>query len=182
MLLGSPRKRGNSAILAEEVIRGMEKGGAEVTTFFLQDMNIHPCNACMYCEEEHDRHCSIEDDMDLIYPKLLDADVIVFASPVYWFHLSAQTKLVIDRFYALGKDEKYLLQGKRFGLVLSYGDTDPFTSGAVNAIRSLQDALSYIDAHFVGCVYGSADKAGEIGENKSLLEEAYRLGEALVGN
>ncbi len=80
---------------------------------------------------------------------------ILVASPVYWFTISAQTKLCIDRWYALQGSQGNELAHKKFGLILTYGDTDPYTSGAINAIRTFQDMIRYIDADSVGIVYGS---------------------------
>jgi multimeric flavodoxin WrbA len=102
------------------------------------------------------------------------------ATPVYWFTVSAQTKLFMDRWYAMGGDEGYPFKGKRFGIVLTYGGQDAFSSGAVNALRTFQDALGYTGAEIVGMVYGSADKAGDIKKNKALLKEAYQLGKDLA--
>ena len=120
--------------------------------------------------------------MQKLYPKLRNADAIVVASPIYWFTISAQTKLFMDRWYALGSDEGYELAGKRFGIVLTYADADPFVSGAVNALRTFQDAFHFLKAEFVGMVYGSAWKAGEIRRNKQLLKEAYELGKKLAAD
>jgi multimeric flavodoxin WrbA len=117
--------------------------------------------------------------MQDIYPRLLDADAIVIASPIYWFTISAQTKLFMDRCYALVDADGYALRGKKIGIVLTYGDSDPFNSGAVNAIRTFQDAYSYVGAEIVDMVYGSADAAGEIGANVELMAKAHSLGKRL---
>jgi multimeric flavodoxin WrbA len=180
--VGSPRKNGNSSILAKQVAAGAKAGGAMVETFYLQDMNIRPCNACDACRKKSRIDCVFKDDMQKLYPKLRRADAIVIASPIYWFTVSAQTKLFMDRWYALGSDEGYELAGKRFGIVLTYADADPFTSGAVNALRTFQDALHFIGAEIVGMVYGSAWKAGEIRRNKGVMEEAYELGKKLASD
>jgi hypothetical protein len=71
------------------------------------------------------------------------------------------------------------MAGKQVGIVLTYGDSDPFNSGAVNALRTFQDGFAYIGAEIAGAVYGSASKAGEIRENQALMDQAYRLGERL---
>jgi len=105
----------------------------------------------------------------------------VIASPIYRFTMSAQTKLFMDRWYALGGDDGYNLAGKKFGIVLACADADPFTSGAVNALRTFQDATNCIGAELVGTVYGSAWKAGEIRKNKVLMDAAYALGRKLAG-
>jgi multimeric flavodoxin WrbA len=125
--------------------------------------------------------CILKDDMRKLYPKLRKADAILIASPIYWFTVSAQTKLFMDRWYALGSEEEgYALAGKRFGIVLTYADADPFISGAVNALRTFQDAFRFLGAKWVGMVYGSAWKAGEIRRNKGVMAEAYELGRKLV--
>ncbi|HYA03958.1 MAG TPA: flavodoxin family protein [Syntrophobacteria bacterium] len=180
IVVGSPRKKGNSSTLAKQVAAGARAGGAEVETFFLHDMNIKPCTACDSCRKKADMDCIIQDDMQILYPRLKGADAVVIASPIYWFTVSAQTKLFMDRWYALGGDEGYALAGKKFGIVLAYAAEDPFVSGAVNALRTFQDALSFIGAEIVGMVYGSAWKAGEVRKNKALMEEAYGLGKKLA--
>jgi multimeric flavodoxin WrbA len=178
--VGSPRKRGNSSTLAAQVAAGAKAGGAQVETFYLHGMNIKPCTACGGCRKKTHVDCVIKDDMQILYPKLRSADVIVIASPIYWFTFSAQTKLFMDRWYGLGSDEGYALAGKTFALLLSYADADPFLSGAVNALRTFQDALRFIEADLVGMVYGSASKAGEIRKNKTVMNEAYELGRKIA--
>jgi multimeric flavodoxin WrbA len=105
----------------------------------------------------------------------------VIASPVYWFTVSAQTKLFMDRLYALagGSPWRHALEGKKIGIVLTYGDTDPFNSGAVNALRTFQDAFNYIGAEIVGMVYGSADNAGDILNHQNVVADAKLLGEKI---
>ncbi len=173
---GSPRKSGNSATLAEQVEKGAREAGAQVESFYLHGMDISPCDACDVCHGEAFPGCVIEDDMQILYPKLLSADAIVIASPVYWFTVSAQTKLFMDRCYALVDAEGYSLREKRIGIVMSYGDADPFNSGAVNAFRTFQDAFGYVGAEIIGMVYGSADEAGEIRGNAAVMAKACELG------
>ncbi len=180
ILNGSPRKKGNSASLAAEVAKGAKAGGAEVESFFLHGMEIQPCTACDSCRKKSAKGCIIEDDMQALYPRLRAADGIVVASPIYWFTFSAQTKLCMDRWYALGGGDGYGLAGKKFGLVLAYGDADPFLSGAVNAMRTFQDACRYLEADIVGMVYGSASKAGEIRRNQPLMGDARELGRKIA--
>ena len=178
--LGSPRKKGNSALLAEQVMDGARATGAKVESFYLHGMEIKPCTGCDACRSKKQTDCILKDDMTPLYSKLRQADAIVMATPVYWFSVSAQTKLFMDRWYAMGGEAGYPFKGKRFGIVLTYGDEDPFCSGAVNALRMFQDALGYVGAEIVGMIYGSADKAGEIKKNKNLLKKAYQLGKDLA--
>ena len=179
-LIGSPRKNGNSVTLAKRVADGVRSMGSGVEDYYLHYMHINPCDACDICQDEIETDCIIDDDMKDLYPKLREADALVIASPIYWFTVSAQTKLFMDRCYALGSPQGYGLKGKRIGIVLTYGDSDPFNSGAVNALRSLQDAYNYVGAKIVGMVYGSALEPGEISNNHAVMEEAYQLGRRIV--
>jgi multimeric flavodoxin WrbA len=179
ILLGSPRKNGNSAALAEAIAEGA--AGAEVDMFYLHGMKIAPCNACEGCHKPDARGCVIRDDMQQLYPKLQEADAIVFAGPIYWFTVSAQMKLAMDRCYALIDPQGgHSFAGKRIGLAFSYGGEDPFDSGCTNAIRTFQDAFGYIKAEIAGIVYGSAAGAGEIRSNSKVMQEARDLGRKLA--
>jgi multimeric flavodoxin WrbA len=178
VIKSSPRVRGNSSLLAEKAAEGAKDAGALVETFSLQDLDIRPCDACDICQETG--VCVLKDDMQELYPKLRSAHAILLASPVYWFTLSAQAKLFIDRWYALESSQGSALRGKKFGLILTYGDTDPYTSGAINAIRTFQDLVRYIKADVAGIVYGSANKEAEILSQTKIFEQAYKLGEKLA--
>jgi multimeric flavodoxin WrbA len=118
--------------------------------------------------------------MQSVYKKLMEADAWVIASPVYWFTMSAQTKLWMDRCFALLPFAKEAFVDKRIAIAMSYGDIDPVKSGCVNALRTFQDALGYVQACIVGMVYGSAMDAGEIKNNDALMKEAEELGKQLV--
>jgi multimeric flavodoxin WrbA len=177
---GSPRVNGNSSTLADQAAAGARASGAEVEIFALHLMDIRPCDACDICQETG--VCVLKDDMQKLYPKLEQADAIIIASPVYWFTISAQTKLLIDRWYALESPKGNALKGKQFGLVLTYGDADPYSSGAINAIRTFQDMLRYIGGDMAGMVYGTAMDVGDAQKQPELMQRAYELGEKIGAN
>jgi multimeric flavodoxin WrbA len=186
-LLGSPRKKGNSASLSEKIIEGAESVGWKSEKIFLHDLNISPCRACYACQKSADKGCAVDDDMQLLYPKLIEAEAWIIASPVYWFTMSAQTKLFMDRCFALlvydeksGAYDKVNFRGKRIAIAMSYNDPDPFKSGCVNALHTFQDAFRYAQAHIVGMVYGQATEAGEIKAKTDLMKEALELGKKLA--
>jgi len=179
---GSPRKNGNSMALAEQIVKGAESVGAAAERVYLHDQNISACQACYACQRPDSSGCAIDDEMQPIYKKLIDADGWIIASPVYWFTMSAQTKLFMDRaLFALFGYKKDALAGKRIAIAMSYGDTDAFNSGCVNALRTFQDAFKYAGANLVGMVYGSAEKPGEIKSNQPLMDQAEALGKKLAG-
>lgn len=179
ILKGSPRERGNSAVLADQVAEGAKTGGAQVESIYLHSMDIRPCDACDMCHEGHEG-CIIEDDMQQLYPKLVEADAIVIASPIYWFTISAQVKLCIDRWYGLETPKGSALAGKKIGIILTYGDSDPYTSGAINAIYTFQHMFRYIRSEIVGMVYGTASNVGDAAMQPALMKQAYDLGEKLA--
>jgi multimeric flavodoxin WrbA len=180
VILGSPRRKGNSATLAAQISQGARSAGAKVETVYLQALKISPCRGCDTCKKDDTKGCAVKDDMQEIYPKLIDADAWVIASPVYWFTMSAQTKIFMDRCYALTAYAQNPFAGKRIAIAMSYGDADPVRSGCVNALRTFQDAYRYTKSRIVGMVYGSATKAGEIETDKALMQEAQELGKRLV--
>jgi multimeric flavodoxin WrbA len=181
VLLGSPRKKGNSTTLANQIVAGAESAGATAETIFLHGKDISPCQACYACQQPDSKGCAIDDEMQPIYGKLIEADGWVIASPVYWFSMSAQTKLFLDRCFALPAYKKDAFTGKRIAIAMSYGDEDAFNSGCVNALRTFQDSARYVGANLVGMVYGSAEKPGEIKANDALMRQAVALGKKLVG-
>lgn len=178
VLKSSPRLTGNSSTLAEKAAAGAREAGAQVEVFDLHEMDIRPCDACDSCRETAGV-CVIGDDMQELYPRLRQADGILLASPIYWFTFSAQLKLCIDRWYAMGSGDVHELAGKRFGILLTYGDSDPYNSGAVNAIHTFQSMFDYIGAEIVDIVYGSADGVGDVQKQPELMSKAYQLGQKL---
>lgn len=180
ILKGSPREKGNSATLAAKLFAGAEQAGASVEDVSLHGMDIRPCDHCDFCQEG-DFGCVIKDDMQKLYPKLRQADAIVIACPIYWFTMSAQMKLCIDRWYALETAQGNALRGKQLGIVLAYGDTDLYTSGGINAIHTFESIARYLKMDIVGIVHGTAMDIGDADQQPELLEHAYKLGQKLAG-
>jgi multimeric flavodoxin WrbA len=176
---GSPRLEGNSAILADEVAAGAKSVGAHVESYDLHEMDIQPCDACNGCRASAE--CVLDDDMQLLYAKIREADAMVIASPVYWFNVTAQTKAFIDRFYAFAGEKPLFHSLKKitFGVVMTGEGRDPFPSGAVNAFRSFQDTFRYIGADLMDMIYGSAYDEGEIKTNTRVMKAAFKMGKKI---
>lgn len=100
ILAGSPRK-GNTATLAAAFQKGAQEAGHEVQYFDVAEMVVSPCIACNYCRE-NDGKCLLDDEMQQIYPQIIAADMVVFATPLYFLSYSAQLKAAIDRLHAIG--------------------------------------------------------------------------------
>jgi len=178
ILKGSPREHGNSATLADRAAAGAQEAGAEVESIYLHGLDIRACDACDLCTESGE--CVIEDDMTPLYPKLAAADAIVLATPVYWFTFSAQLKLCIDRWYGFQGHQWQEVSHKRFGILLTYGDTDLYTSGGINAIHTFETMCRFLKSELVAVVHGSVNDMGEVEKHPELLEQAYQLGRTLA--
>jgi multimeric flavodoxin WrbA len=177
ILKGSPREKGNSAILAGRAAAGASDAGAQVESIYLHGLDIRPCDACELCT---DGECVIEDDMQPLYPKLAVADAILLASPIYWFTITAQLKLCIDRWYGFQGHKWKEVSHKQFGFILTYGDTDLYSSGAINALHMYETMCRFLKSEIVGIVHGSLDAVGEAEQHPELMKQAYDLGKLLA--
>lgn len=126
VLFGSPRRDGNTKRLLNHLIEGLEKKGHSVRILYLNDLNIRPCQGCLMCLDEG--NCKIKDDMKDVRKYVYDSDIIVFASPVYWFSVSAQLKLVIDRMMAfMDRNYNSRIKGKKAITLMTSGGDDKDT-------------------------------------------------------
>jgi len=178
ILKGSPREKGNSAVLADRAAAGAKEAGAQVESVYLHGLDIRPCDGCDLCSE--DGGCIIEDDMQSLYPKLAAADAFILASPIYWFTFSAQLKLCIDRWYGFQSHHWKEVSHKEFGIILTYGDTDLYTSGAINAIHTFETMCRFLESKITGIVHGSVSNVGDVAKQPELLQQAFDLGKLLA--
>ena len=177
---GSPRKNGNTSTLINECLRAINESGKEAEVFFLNRMKINPCQFCDWCIKNNALSCVQKDDMVELYPKLLESDTIIIASPIFWFNISAQMKSFIDRLYAFHGKEGFALTNKKVASILVYADKSVESSGVNNAIKTLQDIFTYMKGDVLGIVHGTAAKIGDAEKNKQLMSEAYQLGKKIA--
>lgn len=167
ILVGSPRRAGNSATLSKAVQRGAEAAGARVAVRFLDDFVSSFLRDCRSCRRA-DGECSIPDRFrTLFFDDFLPSDGIVFCSPIYWYGLSAQTKAFLDRsfcYYAASyPDSARILErmsGKRIGLVLTSEESYP--GAALGIVHQVQEFSRYTDSAFIGVVRGVGNSRGEV--------------------
>lgn len=165
----SPRKGGNSDLLCDEFMKGAQESGNDVEKIFLRDKKIAPCNACYYCTQSGE--CAIKDDMAEILDKMQAADVIVMASPVYFYSIDAQMKAVIDRSVARWTD----IPNKEFYYIMTAAENSAHVMDCtLECFRGFAVCLD--NAVEKGVIYGKGvyDK-GEI-KNMPAMKEAYEMG------
>lgn len=167
ILNGSPTPNGNTIALANAFKEGAESKGHDVTLVNVAHKNIKGCMACNFCHNAGNGTCVQKDDMQEIYPLIQDADMIVFASPIYYFIMSAQLESVIHRFYAINAPEK----AKYSALLLSSYSPNVYTG----AIAQYKDMIAYMGMTDRGII--TADHTTNKTPEK--LAEARALGESL---
>ena len=180
-IMGSPRLKGNTDLLLDAALRGAQEKQAETEKIVVDKLKIAPCREYYGCLR--DGSCVIRDDMDDIYPKLLGADAIIVASPIFFYAVSAQLKALIDRCQALWA-RKYVLKNLdtplRKGALIAVGATrgERLFEGPVLTVKYFFKAINaeYADELLIHGV----DKRGEIKEHPTALADALALGERLA--
>lgn len=180
--MGSPRIKGNTDLLLDEALRGAQSQGAEVEKLVVDKLNIAPCREYYRCLK--DGNCAIRDDMDDIYPKLLDADRVIVASPIFFYGLTSQVKALIDRSQAIWA-RKYVLKQNlpdsgRKGAFIAVGATrgEKLFDGSILTVKYFFKTIGvkYVDELLIPGV----DKKGEIKEHPTALSDAFELGRRLA--
>lgn len=184
-LLGSPRREGNTAIVLDQILEGAREAGAETMTLFLQDMSIHGCQECFTCQSVLDEPgCAIEDDMQGIIEEVFEADLIVFASPVFCWNVSSQLKAVLDRLYCLAKFEApegplVLVKRKAMATVLTAGGTE--FDGADLAVATLRRLADFVGGDYRGqFIAARMTTPDNLRQDTALLDRARAFGKRLV--
>ena len=173
VLHGSPRRDGNSDTLALHFLNGLSEGREdEVRHFYLNDMDIRPCQGCLRCETPPKHSCFIQDDMQEIYSAYMDADLIVWATPMYWGYMTAQMKAALDRMEALAWRG---FENKTFAVFLTYRFHVESTVGFFQRIAPHFG----IKLHIVTCRTMVDGKDVPITSLPDKLQEAYELGKRL---
>ena len=170
-VFGSPRKKGYSSFMANEVIKKLEEKNCRIDSLHLNKMEIKPCLACDFCRRNEGKFCMRKDDMQSVLPKIADYEAIIFACPVYWFSVNAQSKAFIDRFYSLHTEKSDILKNKKIGILLSYGDDDPISSGVMNAIYMFRDSFRYTGSKICGIIHRKERERGPDSQLTRQIEE-----------
>ena len=170
VITGSPRKNGNSNTLVEHFIKGAQEKGHLVKRFDSAAKKVHPCIACDKCAQSGT--CVFDDDFNFVKENILEADMVVFASPVYYFSMSAQIKTVIDRFYAINSQ---ISKPKKAVLLMTYADTS--AKEAQPIISHYEALLNYLGWSDSGKVIASGVwSEGDI-KHTQYPQKAYELGQ-----
>ena len=182
-ILGSPRREGNTEILLDEALRGAGDHGGLCEKVILRDLKITPCLEIYKCAE--DGVCAIQDEMQGLFPKIIQAERLLLASPIFFYSVPALAKAMIDRCQSLWV-KKYILKlpvspiADRKGVFISVAATPvkKLFDGVRLTVKYFFDAIdvAYSDELFVR----GADEKGEVRDQPEALKAAYDLGQRLV--
>lgn len=176
ILNGSPRKKGNTSALVKAFTEGAESAGHTVTEFFLDNMNICGCKGCFGGHSGRDFPCVQRDDMDKIYPAVRECDVIVLASPLYYWNMSGQIRAAVDRLFALEEGDGNLLRGHgRASALLMAAEGHGFED-VLLYYNHLTEHLKWNNLGYV--LAGGNGDVGDI-EGKPEVSAARELGRAI---
>lgn len=181
-LLGSPRLQGNTETLFALALQGAREAGARVEGFRISEYHLAPCEDCDHCLLEGT--CRLKDDMELFYPKLRSCDGLIVASPIYFWGVTAQTKIFIDRcqaFWSAKKAGLWRAAPKRPGIFISCAGqkmgTDPFFA----AVATVKAFFATLDVKYKAeLLLAGVDNKGEVQQHEAAKEKAYLLGKNLV--
>jgi multimeric flavodoxin WrbA len=181
-IMGSPRFKGNTDLLLDEALKGAQSRGAAVEKIIAGNLKIEPCREIYACLK--DGNCAIRDDMDDIYPKLLEAGAAIIASPIFFYTVSAQLMPLVSRCQALWA-RRYILKNLdiplKKGAFIAVGATRGarLFEGPKLTMRYFFQAINaeYTDELLIRDI----DKKGEIKEHPTALADAYALGQRLAG-
>ncbi len=176
VLNGSPRKAGNTSALVREFTKGAESAGSTVTEFFLNSMDIHGCLGCFGGKSSRECPCVQKDDMSRIYPAVKECDVVVLATPLYYWNMSGQLRTAVDRLFALEEGDGNLLRGNgRSSALLMAAEG----SGFEDVVLYYDHLMEHLRWENLGHVLAGGNMAvGDI-EGKPELKEAYELGKKI---
>lgn len=171
VLNGSPRDNGNTAILVDSFVKGASEN-CEVEVISAAKLNISPCKGCNVCFTRDDKTCCVRDDMDMVMEKLMSADVLIIASPVYFYSISAQLKILIDRLHAPVRNSFSI---RKMGLIL---DGEGKDISVFDSILAMYNAVAdWFHLETVGMVFvNGVRNPGDVQNQADKLEEAYQLG------
>lgn len=173
VLEGSPNKKGSTHILADCFRQGAEGAGHTVELIDTAHAEIHPCIGCIHCGYEGP--CVQKDDVEIIRKKILDADMMVFATPLYYYGMSAQLKIMIDRFCAFNSS----IQRKHMksALLSVAWNSDSWTFEALES--HYKTLVRYLNLHDMGMVLGYVCGTPSMTEHSQFPQQAYHLGNCL---
>jgi len=178
-VMGSPRFKGNTHVLVSTILDAAKEAGAEADIALLGDLEIRECDGCHVCWEG--KKCPKNDDMNSIYPKIIDSDVIVFGTPVYWYGPTALMKAFIDRLvYFNCPENRAKIRGKSAVLVIPFEEEDPDMSSILEQL--FEKSLTYLEMKLIDkVIVPGVTLRGEVAEKKDLLKKCLKLGKRLAG-
>lgn len=176
ILNGSPRKTGNTSALVTAFMEGAESVGNPVTEFFLDKMDIHGCKGCFGGHSSKECPCVQKDDMAQIYPAVKECDVLVLASPLYYWTMSGQLRTALDRLFALEEGGGNLLRGNgKSSALLMAAEGHGFD----DAVLYFDHLMEHLRWQNLGHVLAGGNMAvGDI-KGKAEIEQAYALGKSI---
>jgi multimeric flavodoxin WrbA len=177
-VIGSPRKNGNTHILVSNILKAAEETGASAETILLADKKIEECDGCLVCWKN--KECPKADDMLDLYPKIIESDVIIFGTPVYWYGPTAIMKSFLDRFvYFNCPENRNKIKGKNVVLVIPFEEETPATADLV--VEMFKRSFNYLEMNLAESILiPGVSKRGDVLKKTECLKKCRELGSKIL--
>ena len=177
-VIGSPRRNGNTHILVSRILEGAREHGAETKTIFLHDLDIRECDGCHTCWKG--KPCSKKDDMNTVYPAVIESDAIIFGTPLYWYGPTALMKGFIDRFvYFNCPENRKKIKGKAAVIAVPFEEENPQAADLL--VSFFEKSLAYLEMNLVARILApGVGRKGEILQKEKYLSEGFTVGRSLA--
>jgi multimeric flavodoxin WrbA len=183
ILIGSPRKKGSTAILAAEAEEGLRERGVETTTLFLNDLKMNGCQACYWCKKNNVADCAVKDDMQKVHQLMKECDGMIVASPIYFGGVTAQAKAWLDRMFPyISMDvSPKMPKGKKVSFIFTQNQPDArlFQGGIDSFMFAVGLSGMAVKDYMIGYDLDSGIKPPVEGK-KEFMERAYWIGRELL--
>lgn len=180
IVLGSPNVKGNTARLVEALLSVIDNKSILIKKIELAKLKrINHCMGCDSCKKNDSHQCVFDDGLNDVIVEVRNSDLLVIASPIYFFNFNSLTKAFIDRLFYSSEinNNENILRGKKVAILITYGLTNVIDSGAKNALQSIYDISKFVGLEIIGIVYGSI--GNDQGQNELLLNRAKNLGKII---
>ena len=176
--MGSPRKEGNTDLLLSRIMEGVKKAGGYGEIIYLIEKKIKDCDGCHACWKGND--CSKNDDMNEIYQKINESDVIIFGTPVYWYGPTALIKAFLDRFvYYNCPENRRKINGKSAIIVIPFEDDDISTVAPL--VEMFEKSLKYLEIPLIEkLIVSGVSKKGDVLKFEGIMKKALIIGDKIV--
>jgi multimeric flavodoxin WrbA len=179
-IVGSPRKKGNTDLIIDEILKGAESNNLETERIFLNDLTINPCEGCNACFKNKNGNCKFDDDFTIVKQKMEESSTWIIGTPVYWWGPTAILKAFIDRWYQHNVTRQFFEEKNLILVVTSGGGSESYSRHVVGMIEDIAEYVGIRLRDKIICT--GVGKKGAVKNRPEVLKKSFNVGKDLVLN